>query len=68
MFNGYKTYIGAGVALASTLARMLGYEVAPVFEAQATELALDLITAAGALFAIYGRAKVQTPGWFSKKQ
>lgn len=67
MLNGYKTYIGAGVTFTATLARILGYEVSPVFEAQAIEFALDVLALAGAAFAIYGRAKAEIPGWFAKK-
>lgn len=66
MFNGYKTIIGAIIAITPAIASLFGYQVAPEFSEQATSTIFDFITIAGGAIAIYGRVTAQSKGWFSK--
>lgn len=68
MLNGKKTYIGIAVAAAPLVAKLFGYEVAPGFDAEATEVLTQLVSAVGLLIAAFGRAKAELPGKFAKKK
>lgn len=50
-----KTIWGSLVAVASSLLSMAGIEVAPINHAEIADSLVQLIGAAGALFAVYGR-------------
>jgi hypothetical protein len=67
MFEGYKTYIGAGIALLAGLAQILGFDVAP--DAQSTLMGLieELAVIVGSVIAFYGRAVAKTDGIIAKK-
>ena len=67
MINGYKTILGAAIALAPIVANWFGFDLSPAFGEQFSSIAMDLITIGGALFAIYGRLVAETPGWLVKK-
>lgn len=67
MLTGYKTYIGLLVALIPTIASLFGFEVSGTFSDEFTKLAEDAVTILGLGLAFYGRAKANSPGWFSKK-
>jgi hypothetical protein len=66
MLSGFKTIIGALIAAMPALAGLFGYDVAPRFGEEATELIEDSIVLAGTIIAIYGRLVAQAPGWFAK--
>lgn len=65
--NGYKTIIGAVIALAPSVAAWAGFDLSPSFGEEFSDLAVQIITVGGALFAIYGRLVATVPGWLSKK-
>ena len=50
-----KTIWGALVAILATLASMMGFDLDSDAQADLVEAALQLVTAAGALVAIFGR-------------
>ena len=50
-----KTIWGALVAIAATLASMMGFDLDTQAQGQLVDAALQLVTAAGALVAIFGR-------------
>lgn len=50
-----KTIWGALVAILATLASMMGFDLDDAAQRQIVEAALQLVTAAGALVAIFGR-------------
>jgi len=66
MLDGLKTFIGILIAAAPSIAGLFGYHAMPGFSEQATQIAMDMITLAGAAFAIYGRLVANTPGWFAR--
>jgi len=68
MIQGYRTFIGILISAVPTLATFLGFDTAPNFVGDATEIAGAIVTLIGAGVAIYGRLKAETPGWFAKKQ
>lgn len=50
-----KTIWGALVAIGATLASMMGFDLDTQAQGQLVDAALQLVTAAGALVAIFGR-------------
>lgn len=66
--NGYKTYLGAFLALAPSLASLFGFELSPLFSEQFSALLAEIITVVGAILAIYGRARAETPGWLGRSR
>lgn len=65
--TGYRTIIASVIAAIPALANVLGFETAPGFTEEATEIVLGIITLGGAAAAIYFRLKATLPGWFAKK-
>ena len=66
--QGYRTILSAVIAAIPALAGLLGFEVAPGFTEEATQTALEIITIAGAIAAVYYRLKATAPGWLVKKE
>lgn len=50
-----KTIWGAAVAIVATILSMMGFDLDDAAQAQVVEAALQLVTAAGAIVAIFGR-------------
>lgn len=56
-----QTYIAAFVALLSGIAPLFGFEIAD--SQQLTNLIFNVVTAAAALYALYGRVRVGDISW-----
>jgi hypothetical protein len=67
MIAGYKTFVGALIAVAPVIASLLGYDLSANFGEEAGLALSDIITLVGGAIAIYGRLKAQTPGWLVKR-
>ena len=67
MIAGYKTFIGAFLAVSPVIANMLGYNLSVNFGQEAGLALGDIITLIGGAIAVYGRLKAQSPGWLSKR-
>lgn len=65
--NGYRTFIGLAIAAVPNIAALLGFDTAPGFGEQATEITEAIITIIGLGVALYGRLVATAPGWFAKK-
>lgn len=65
--NGYKTLVGLAIAAIPNIATMFGFDTAPSFQGDATELVSAIIQVGGLLFALYGRLVATVPGWFTRK-
>lgn len=65
--NGLKTILGIGISITPLVASLIGFDTAPKFTGDATEIAGAIVTLAGALFALYGRLVATVPGWFAKR-
>lgn len=68
MFEGAKTLIGIIITVAPMIMSMFGYDTAPDFTGNATELSMAILSSAGAILVIYGRVKAQGPMWFTKRK
>lgn len=66
MFSGYKTILGAIIAITPAIASLFGYQVSSEFSEQATQTIFDIVTLIGGAIAIYGRVTAQSKGWFAK--
>lgn len=67
MLSGSRTIISAVIAAIPSVANLFGFEAAPGFTEQATEIVMSVVTIGGALAAIIFRLKAEAPGWFAKK-
>jgi len=66
--QGYNTYIGLIVAIAPAILAMFNITPTPAFNEQFPAFAMAIIQIAGLGYAAWGRARAETPGWFSKKK
>ena len=64
--SGYKTLIGAGLALLTSLLPIFGYHVSDLFLTEANEIVDQIIVVLSSAFAIYGRLVAKVPGWLVK--
>lgn len=63
---GSNTYIGLVVALAPTILSWFGYAPTPEFNSQFSSELSAILTLLGGVYAVYGRLRATTPGWFAK--
>lgn len=67
MFEGIKTLAGVLITIAPLAASLFGYDTAPSFSGDASELVAAGVTLLGSALAIYGRIKAKGPMWFQKR-
>jgi hypothetical protein len=67
MLAGLKTITGILITVAPLGASLFGYDTAPNFTGEATEIAAALVTLIGAGIALYGRIVAQGPLWFRSR-
>ena len=63
--SGKNTYAGIIVAALPVILGLFGVSLTPSFAEQFPLLLEEAITIAGLLYAFWGRAKAQTPGWLA---
>lgn len=61
MPEGTKTITGLLIAALPTILTLFGYDTAPDFNQNATEIASAIVTIGGLIYALYGRIKAQGP-------
>lgn len=64
--DGLNTLLGIAIAFAPTAATYFGYQTSPNFTGDATEILAAIVTVIGTVYAIYGRLRASSPGWFAK--
>ena len=64
--NGLNTYIGIAVAVAPSIAHLFGFSVTPQFNTDFGDTVAAVVTLLGTAFAVWGRLRASTPGWFAK--
>ena len=67
MFTGYKTFLGAFIAMAPAIAKLFGFELTSNFTNEIGMNIDDIVVLIGGAIAIYGRLKAQSPGWLVSK-
>jgi hypothetical protein len=65
--SGMNTYVGLLVAIAPVVLSLFGIAPTPSFNEQLPNTIAEVVQIIGLLYAFYGRATAQVPGWFAKK-
>jgi len=65
--NGMNTYAGLLVAVAPLILGLFGLTPTPSFNEQLPNTIAAVVEILGLVYALYGRMRAQTPGWFVKK-
>lgn len=65
--SGLNTYAGLVVSLVALAVRASGFDLAPGAPEQINSFVLLVFEIGGLVYAAYGRAKAESPGWLVKK-